>query len=66
MRKSKELREAGISLSEVDHIAIGRDPKAKLDKKLLFLVKNPGGGWNAVLDRIKNAKKGRIPGRGIY
>ena len=51
------LREAGISLSEVDHIAIGRDPKAKLDKKLLFLVKNPGGGWNAVLDRIKNAKK---------
>jgi len=51
------LREAGINLKEVDEIAIGRDPKAKLDKKLLFLLKNPGGGWNAVLDRIKNARK---------
>jgi carbamoyltransferase len=51
------LREAGITLNQVDHIAIGRDPKAKLDKKMLFLLKNPGGGWNAVLDRVKNAKK---------
>ena len=51
------LKEAGISLSEVDHIAIGRDPSAKMNKKLLFLLKNPGGGFNAVLDRIKNAKK---------
>jgi carbamoyltransferase len=51
------LREAGITLAELDHIAIGRDPKAKIDKKILFLLKNPGGGWNAVLDRIKNAKK---------
>jgi carbamoyltransferase len=51
------LQEAGISLKDVDHIAIGRDPKAKMDKKILFLLKNPGGGWNAVLDRVKNAKK---------
>lgn len=51
------LREAGITLKELDHIAIGRDPKAKLDKKLLFLLKNPGGGFNAVLDRVKNARK---------
>ena len=51
------LKEAGIKLSQLDHIAIGRDPKAKLDKKILFLLKNPGGGWNAVLDRVKNAKK---------
>jgi len=51
------LKEAGISLSQVDHISIGRDPKAKMDKKILFLLKNPGGGWNAVLDRVKNAKK---------
>jgi carbamoyltransferase len=47
------LREAGIKLADVDHIAIGRDPKAKLDKKVMFLLKNPGGGWNAVLDRMK-------------
>lgn len=51
------LREAGISLSDVDHIAIGRDPYAKLGKKLLFLAKNPGGGWRAVTDRLRNAKK---------
>lgn len=51
------LKEAGITLHEVDHICIGRDPKAKLQKKMLFLLKNPGGGWSAVLDRIKNAKK---------
>jgi carbamoyltransferase len=51
------LREAGISLSQVDHIAIGRDPSAKMNKKLMFLLKNPGGGFNAVLDRLKNARK---------
>src|ERR1700742_3572077 len=51
------LREAGISLSQLDHIAIGRDPYAKLGKKLLFLAKNPGGGWRAVKDRLQNAKK---------
>src|SRR3954465_7956937 len=51
------LREAGITLKEVDEIAIGRDPKATLDKKMLYLLKNPGGGWNAVVDRIRNAKK---------
>ena len=51
------LHEAGISLGQVDHISIGRDPMAKLQKKILFLLKNPGGGWNAVLDRVKNARK---------
>jgi carbamoyltransferase len=51
------LREAGISLSQVDHIAIGRDPYAKLGKKLLYLAKHPGGSWRAVRDRLRNAKK---------
>jgi carbamoyltransferase len=51
------LREAGISLSQLDHIAIGRDPFAKLGKKLLFLAGHPGGGWRAVKDRLQNAKK---------
>src|SRR5580692_8085447 len=51
------LREAGISLPQLDHIAIGRDPFAKLGKKLLYLAKNPGGGWKAVQDRLQNAKK---------
>jgi carbamoyltransferase len=51
------LREAGISLHEVDHVAIGRDPYAKLGRKFAYLLKNPGGGFNAVRDRLGNAKK---------
>src|SRR5216684_1269465 len=51
------LREAGIGISQLDHIAIGRDPYAKLFKKMIFLAKNPGGGWRAVTDRLQNAKK---------
>jgi carbamoyltransferase len=51
------LKEAGITMSAVDHIAIGRDPFAKMGKKLLFLAKNPGGGWKAVKDRLQNARK---------
>jgi carbamoyltransferase len=51
------LVEAGISLADLDHIAIGRDPRAKLFRKLLFLAQNPGGSWHAVMDRLQNAKK---------
>jgi carbamoyltransferase len=51
------LAEAGITLADLDHIAIGRDPRAKLFRKLLFLAQNPGGSWNAVMDRLQNAKK---------
>lgn len=51
------LKEAGISLSQLDHIAIGRDPYAKLGKKIMFLLKNPGGGLKAVTDRLQNAQK---------
>jgi carbamoyltransferase len=51
------LKEAGISLYELDHVAIGRDPYAKLGRKIAYLLKNPGGGFNAVKDRLNNAKK---------
>ena len=51
------LKEAGVGLNEVDHIAIGRDPRAKFFKKLLFLAKNPVGGFAAVSNRLSNAKK---------
>ncbi len=51
------LKEAGVGLNEVDHIAIGRDPRAKFFKKLLFLAKNPVGGFKAVANRLSNAKK---------
>lgn len=35
------LREAGITAAEITHIAIARDPKAHLDKKLLYALKIP-------------------------
>ncbi|MFN2439408.1 MAG: carbamoyltransferase [Chitinophagaceae bacterium] len=51
------LKEAGITLDQVDHIAVGRDPKAKLDKKIAYVLKNPGGGIKTVLNRLQNSKK---------
>jgi carbamoyltransferase len=51
------LKEAGIKLDEVDHVAIGRDPRAKFFKKLLFLAKNPGGGFKVIKERFSNSKK---------
>lgn len=51
------LREAGITLNDLHHIAIGRDPYAKMHKKLLYLARNPGGGWSTILDRLKNSRK---------
>ena len=51
------LREAGVSLHEVDHIAIGRDPYAKIVRKFLFLLKNPLGGIHAIKDRLTNARQ---------
>lgn len=51
------LREAGIGFEQVDHFAIGRDPKAKFINKLLYLAKNPGGSLSAISGRYKNSKK---------
>ena len=51
------LKEAGIRLKDVDHIAIGRDPSAKLLKKMIFLLNHPGIGLRTVAERFKNAQK---------
>lgn len=51
------LREAGITMKDVDHIGIGRDPKAKFGKKLLFLAKNPIGSLSVIKERLQNQKK---------
>ena len=53
------LKEAGIGFEQVDHFAIGRDPKAKFINKLLYLAKNPGGSLSAISGRYKNSKKVR-------
>jgi len=50
------LNEAKVSIDEVDHIAINRDPKANLSKKALFtLSKRPS--FSTIADRLKNASK---------
>jgi len=51
------LREAGATLRDVDYIAIGRDPRAKLFNKLCFLVKNPQFGFTALQARLQNRQK---------
>ena len=50
------LREAGVTLDEVDYITIGRDPRAKLNRKLFYLLKNPGIISNA-LGRFANSRQ---------
>lgn len=50
------LLEAKVSLSDIDHIAVNRDPQAHLiDKALYTFVKRPN--WSAVRDRLRNAGK---------
>jgi len=49
------LKEAGITLSEVDYITIGRDPKAKFLNKLNYLRKHP----SLVLGAIKRYNNSR-------
>ena len=49
---------AGVKLSEVDHVAIGRDPSAHLQKKALFaLQERPSFG--AIMGRLANMGKVR-------
>ena len=50
------LRQAGIELSDVEHIAINQDSKANLGKKMVFtLTKRPDLAM--VLDRIRNKRE---------
>ncbi len=51
------LKDANISIDDVDHIAIGRDPKAKLFKKIVFAASHPQIGIRAIQNRFLNAKK---------
>lgn len=51
------LKEAGIPYNEVDFFAIGRDPKARMFQKFLYVAKNPGGSFTAIRDRLYNRRK---------
>lgn len=50
------LKEAQVTIEEVDYIAIGRDTKAKLLKKLLFLAANPFVSFAGIKERLVNRK----------
>lgn len=50
------LKEAGIKLAEVDHVAINRDPKANFLRKVCFTLKKRPD-LVLVLERLKNAKE---------
>lgn len=47
------LREEGLKLTDIDYVAIGRDPRAKLWKKFLLLLQRPSLLLH-MKERIKN------------
>jgi carbamoyltransferase len=50
------LREAGISVADLDHVALNQDARANLWRKFAFSLRNrPGLGM--VFDRIRNRRK---------
>src|SRR5437867_4082962 len=50
------LKQVGLDIAAVDHIAINRNPAANLLKKALYAFsKRPG--FTAIKDRLKNASK---------
>ena len=51
------LREAGVTLKEVDYVCIGRDPKAKVWNKAKYVLKSLTKKNTLLFDRIKNSKK---------
>ncbi len=51
------LAEAGVTIEQVDYIAIGRDPAAKQIRKMWFVLKNFSGSYRMVKDRLLNRKK---------
>ncbi|GAC1385529.1 MAG: carbamoyltransferase [Ginsengibacter sp.] len=50
------LKEAGITIDQVDYIAIGRDPNAKKIKKILFAIRHPLKGFRFIKNRLVNQK----------
>jgi carbamoyltransferase len=55
------LKEAGVSLAEVDHVAINQDNKANLWRKVLYAVRN-SAHVDLLFERIKNrAQRKNVP-----
>jgi carbamoyltransferase len=50
------LRQAGVSLNDIDHVAINSDPKAQLFDRFSFVLRNRPD-MRLVLDRLRNHGK---------
>src|SRR3954462_5244602 len=50
------LKEAGISLRDVDYITIGRDPHAKFANKVKYVVTHPSVMFGA-FSRLRNSRQ---------
>jgi carbamoyltransferase len=53
------LANSGVAPDELDHIAISRDPKANLHKKILFAIQKRPSFTKLVRDRLANVAKVR-------
>ncbi len=51
------LKEADITLKELDYICIGRDPKAKIWNKIKYVLKSLTKKNTLLIERLKNSKK---------
>jgi len=50
------LKEANITLEDLDYIAINRNPKANFEQKLLYLIKKKPS-FGMLMNRVKNQRK---------
>ena len=53
------LADAGVSPTDLDHVAVSRDPKANLHKKILFAIQKRPSFTKLVKDRLANVAKVR-------
>jgi carbamoyltransferase len=53
------LEQAGVAPGELQHVAVSRDPKANLHKKILFAVQKRPSFTKLVKDRLANVAKVR-------
>ncbi len=53
------LEQAGLAATDLDHVAVSRDPKANLHKKILFAIQKRPSFTKLVKDRLANVAKVR-------
>jgi carbamoyltransferase len=51
------LKEANITIDQVDHICIGRDPKAKVWNKAKYVIRSLAQKNSLIFERLKNRGK---------